>query len=284
MPEQITIVGGGMIGASLGLALRGRAAHVSIVEPDDATRARLATMAAADRIEADLAACAATSNLVVIAAPIAAIGAIGRTLALHAPRDALVTDACSVKAAVERDLAPLADAGIGVVPAHPLAGGHLAGPQSARADLFAGKRCILCPPPGAGTQAVAGVRRFWEGLDMLVDIMPAEQHDMVMALTSHLPHLVAFAAVACAHDAEQALDTPVLRYAASGFRDFTRIAAADPALWRDILRENRAAVLATAARLDDILSALTQALDTDDADAIEAMLTQASATRRSLAA
>jgi cyclohexadieny/prephenate dehydrogenase len=284
--QRITIIGGGLIGASLALALRetGEGPHVSVVEPDDVARRRLEAMAVADAIEAELVGPAALGELIVIAAPVSAMAPIARRLAGNIRNDAVVTDACSVKAAVLRDLQPLIASGAAVVPAHPLAGGHLPGPFHARADLFAGKRCILCPPAETGDHALAAVEAFWRSIGMTIDIMSAEQHDTIMALTSHLPHLVAFATMTCARQAEQALATPVLRYAASGFRDFTRIAGADPALWRDILRENRKAVLDTATRLSGAIADLTRALDADDASSIEALLAQASAARRSLAA
>lgn len=283
---EVVIVGGGLIGASVSLAVGANLDHarLTLVESDPAVREKLLAKQAADVVTDDLAAAVARADLVVLATPVSSFASIANRIEASLPTDAIVTDVASVKACVLRDLAPLMRRGFAIVPAHPLAGSHHIGPDHASAELFRGKCCVLTPPPSTADEAIGRIAAFWRALGMNVDLMDASLHDRVLAVTSHLPHLIASATVRCANAAEAGLGIPVLRYAASGFRDVTRIAAANPALWREIFLENRTAVLNMTDVLESALKEIKDALRSKDAAAIEAFLARAQRARLSMAA
>jgi cyclohexadieny/prephenate dehydrogenase len=282
---RIAIVGGGLIGASIALAARRHlgVTHVAMADPSPEIRGRLAALHIADSVSERPGPDFAAADLVVIATPVSAFAAVANALSEVLRAGAVVTDAGSVKGCVLRDLAPLIAAGFRVVPSHPLAGGHQTGPDHADADLFLDKLCIVTPPEASDEAAIGAVGAFWRGLGMEIDIMNAETHDRVLAATSHLPHLIASAAVECVAQAQSDIGFPMLRYAASGFRDATRIAASNPALWRDIYLENKHAVIEMATVLEQVMVDLKSTLQADDAISLEAFLTRTQHMRRSLA-
>jgi cyclohexadieny/prephenate dehydrogenase len=195
---------------------------------------------------------------------------------------AIVTDVGSVKEAVIRELAPLIPAGVHFVPGHPVAGTEHSGPEAGFAELFHDRWCILTPPPGTAPEAVAKMTRLWESAGMRVTTMAADHHDKVLAVTSHLPHLIAYTIVGTATDLADDLRSEVIAFSAGGFRDFTRIAASDPVMWRDIFLANREAVLEILQRFSEDLTALQRAIRRGEADRLEARFTQTRAIRRSI--
>jgi len=197
-------------------------------------------------------------------------------------RGAIVTDVGSVKEAVIQDLQPHLPAGVHFVPGHPVAGTEHSGPESGFAELFRDRWCILTPPPGAAPEPVAEVRRMWERFGMRVVTMSPVHHDKVLAMTSHLPHLIAYTIVGTATSLEESLKSEVIRFSASGFRDFTRIAASDPVMWRDIFLNNRDAVLEILQRFSEDLTALQRAIRWQEGDKLQDLFTRTRATRRSI--
>ena len=217
-----------------------------------------------------------------IATPLSAYAEIGRMIAPALNEGAILTDVGSVKQAVIRDLKPHVHEGIHFVPGHPVAGTEHSGPESGFAELFAGRWCILIPLPETAPRAVTGVKRMWERAGMRVVTMSADHHDKVLAVTSHLPHLIAYTIVGTATDLEDSLKSEVIEFSASGFRDFTRIAASDPVMWRDIFLNNREAVLEILQRFNEDLTALQRAIRWGEGDKLQDLFTRTRAIRRSI--
>ena len=193
-----------------------------------------------------------------------------------------MTDVGSVKATVINDLRPVLPAGVHFVPGHPVAGTEHSGPSAGFAELFDGRWCILTPEEATDEVAVEKVRAFWAHAGMRVDLMDAKHHDQVLAITSHLPHLIAYNIVGTAHDLETVTEREVIKYSAGGFRDFTRIAASDPVMWRDVFLNNREAVLEMLGRFSEDLASLQRAIRWSDGDALEELFTRTREIRRSL--
>ena len=183
------------------------------------------------------------ADLVILATPVGAYKSLAETIAPHLKPGAILSDVGSVKGAVVRDVGPLVPSGVHFIPAHPIAGTEFSGPDAGFASLFDGRWTILTPVPGTDAQATATLRAFWQGCGALVDVMDVTHHDLVLAMTSHVPHLIAYNIVGTAHDLEAVTEGEVIKYSAGGFRDFTRIAASDPTMWRDVFLNNREAVL-----------------------------------------
>ena len=218
----------------------------------------------------------------VIATPLSAYQEIGKRIGPALKRGAILSDAGSVKQAVIRDLGPHVPQGVHFVPGHPVAGTEHSGPESGFAELFRDRWCILTPPPETAPEAVTAVGRMWERFGMRVVTMSADHHDKVLAMTSHLPHLIAYTIVGTATNLEESLKSEVIEFSASGFRDFTRIAASDPVMWRDIFLSNREAVLEIVQRFTEDLTALQRAIRWGEGDKLQELFTRTRAIRRSI--
>jgi cyclohexadieny/prephenate dehydrogenase len=222
------------------------------------------------------------ADLVVLCVPVGAMGDAAAELAPDLPADAVVTDVGSCKASVAAALAAVLPPGTAIVPAHPVAGTERSGPEAGFAELFRGRWCILTPPQGTDAAAVERVSAFWRRLGAEVAVMTPERHDRVLAVTSHLPHLIAYTIVGTAQDLEDVGQGEVITYSAGGFRDFTRIAASDPTMWRDVFLANRDAVLDVLQRFTEDLSHLQRAIRRGDGDLLFDLFTRTRAIRRGI--
>jgi cyclohexadieny/prephenate dehydrogenase len=282
--DRVALIGVGLIGSSLARVLRRDSPETTIVacarQPE--TLAAVRRLELADATTHDPAEAAADADLVVVATPISAYAEIGRKIGPTLKPGAILTDVGSVKEAVIRDLGPHVPAGVDFVPGHPVAGTEHSGPEAGFAELFGDRWCILIPLPETAPAAVARVGRMWEGAGMRVVTMEAAHHDRVLAMTSHLPHLIAYTIVGTATSLEESLKSEVIAFSASGFRDFTRIAASDPVMWRDIFLNNREAVLEILQRFSEDLTALQRAIRWGEGDTLQELFTRTRAIRRSI--
>lgn len=284
--ERVALIGVGLIGSSISHACRRRGLAGEIVgaAQSEATRRKALELGLVARAEADAAAAVAGADLVVLCAPVGAYARIAAQIGPHLAPGAILTDVGSVKAAVVRDVAPHVPPGVHFVPGHPIAGTEQSGPEAGFAELFDGRWCILTPPPGTEQDAVARLATFWRALGSEVEIMTPEHHDMVLAITSHVPHLIAYNIVNTAEHLERVTNSEVIKFSAGGFRDFTRIAASDPVMWRDVFLNNKEAVLEMLGRFSEDLTALQRAIRFGDGETLERVFTQARAVRRSIIA
>jgi cyclohexadieny/prephenate dehydrogenase len=282
--DRVALIGIGLIGSSLARALRRDSPGTSIVAcaRRSETLATVRRLELADETTDDPAAAAAGADLVVIATPLSAYAEIGRRIAPALRPGAILTDVGSVKQAVIRDLQPHLPPGVHFVPAHPVAGTEHSGPEAGFAELFRGRWCILIELPETAPEVVTRIGRMWETFGMRVVTMSADHHDKVLAVTSHLPHLIAYTIVGTATDLEDSLKSEVIEFSASGFRDFTRIAASDPVMWRDIFLNNREAVLEILQRFNEDLTALQRAIRWGEGDKLQELFTRTRAIRRSI--
>jgi cyclohexadieny/prephenate dehydrogenase len=281
---RVALIGIGLIGSSLARALRRDSPATRIV----ACARRAETLAAVRRLEiadettTDPAVAAADADLVVLATPLSAYGEIAARIGPVLKPGTILTDVGSVKEAVIRDVGPHVPAGVHFVPGHPVAGTEHSGPEAGFAELFRDRWCILIPLPETAPEAVARVRAMWQQAGMRVTTMSAPHHDKVLAMTSHLPHLIAYTIVGTASDLEDSLKSEVIAFSAGGFRDFTRIAASDPVMWRDIFLNNREAVLEILQRFNEDLTALQRAIRRGEGETLHAWFTRTRAIRRSI--
>jgi cyclohexadieny/prephenate dehydrogenase len=281
---RVALIGVGLIGSSLARVLRRDALAGEIVacarrqETLDAVR----RLDLADRVTSDPAEAAAGADLIVVSTPISAYAEIARRMAGALKAGAIISDVGSVKQAAVRDLQPSLPAGVHLVPGHPVAGTEHSGPAAGFAEIFQDRWCILTPLPGGDPAAVDAVTRLWQAAGMKVVIMDAEHHDKVLAITSHLPHLIAYTIVGTATDLEDTLKSEVIKFSAGGFRDFTRIAASDPVMWRDVFLNNREAVLEMLQRFTEDLTALQRAIRWGEGDKLEELFIRTRAIRRSI--
>jgi cyclohexadieny/prephenate dehydrogenase len=282
--ERVAIIGIGLIGSSLARVLRRDCPQTRIV----ACARRAETLDAVERLGIadettdDPAAAVEDADLIVIATPLSAYGAIGRHIAPVLADGAIVTDVGSVKSAAIAALAPVLPQQTHFVPGHPVAGTEHSGPEAGFAEMFRDRWCILTPLPQTAPEAVAKVRTLWELAGMRVATMAADHHDKVLAVTSHLPHLIAYTIVGTATELGEDLQSEVVAYSAGGFRDFTRIAASDPVMWRDIFLTNRDAVLELLQRFSEDLTALQRAIRRGDGETLHQWFTRTRAIRRSI--
>ncbi len=281
---RVALIGIGLIGSSLARVLRRDSPATEIVacarRPE--TLAAVERLALADRTTHDPAEAAKDADLVVIATPLSAYAQIGQRISPVLKEGAIVTDVGSVKEVVIRDLGPYVPPGVHFVPGHPVAGTEYSGPEAGFAEMFRDRWCILIPLPQTAPEAVARVGAMWELAEMRVVTMNAAHHDRVLAMTSHLPHLIAYTIVGTATDLEESLKSEVIAFSASGFRDFTRIAASDPIMWRDIFLNNREAVLDVLQRFTEDLTALQRAIRWGEGDTLQELFTRTRAIRRSI--
>jgi cyclohexadieny/prephenate dehydrogenase len=242
----------------------------------------VAELGLADQVVESNAAAVEGADLVIVCIPVGACGDVAKEIGRHLAPDAIVSDVGSVKGAVVRDMAPHIPAGVHFVPAHPVAGTEHSGPDAGFAELFVNRWCILTPPEGADAAAVERLAAFWRRLGANVETMPADHHDLVLAITSHLPHLIAYTIVGTADELGDVTQSEVLKFSAGGFRDFTRIAASDPTMWRDVFLANKDAVLEMLGTFNEDLAQLTRAIRRGDGEALFAHFTRTRAIRRGI--
>ena len=280
--QRVAMLGIGLINGSLAAVLRrqGAAGEIVAYARREQTRARAVELGLCDRAEADPATAVAGADLVVIGVPPAAVGDVAAAMRPGLSAEAIVTDVSSIKAQVVRDVAPHLPDRSRFVPGHPVAGTEHSGPDAAFATLFERRRCILTPIEDTDPLAVERIREMWELAGSSVDTMTPEHHDRVLAITSHLPHLIAYTIVGTVADLEDQARTEVFKYAAGGFTDFTRIAASDPVMWRDVLLGNREAVLEMLGRFTEDMVALQRAIRWGDGQALLDLFEHTRAIRR----
>jgi cyclohexadieny/prephenate dehydrogenase len=283
--SRIAIMGLGLIGGSIGLAVREHLPGVATLgyDNDPGVRERARERRLADEICGTAADAVADADLVILCVPVGAMGEAAREIAGALPLHALVSDVGSSKAAIGRALAE-ALPGRAIIPAHPVAGTEHSGPDAGFATLFHQRWCIVTPPADADPAQVAALVAFWEALGAMVETMDAEHHDRVLAVTSHIPHLIAYTIVGTASDLEEVTRSEVIKYSAGGFRDFTRIAASDPTMWRDVFLYNREAVLDMLDRFLTDLGMMREAIRARDGATLFDWFTRTRAIRRSIVA
>ncbi len=284
MFDKIALIGIGLIGGSIALEAKKRGLAKKIVA---ATRsAETATLAnklkLADHCGTDLAAACDGADLVIVCTPVGACGPVARAIAPKLKKGCIVSDVGSVKQAVIDAMQPHIPAGVHFVPAHPVAGTENSGPEAALLDLFQGRWTILTPLPDSDPKAVDRLEAFWRALGSEVNRLDPANHDRILAITSHLPHLIAYSIVGTADDLGGHLNSEVLKYAAGGFRDFTRIASSDPTMWRDVFMNNREAVLEVLQRFQEDLFYLQRAIRWGEADKLFELFTRTREIRRAL--
>ncbi|MGH7118481.1 MAG: prephenate/arogenate dehydrogenase family protein [Acetobacteraceae bacterium] len=289
MPEtlfrRLTLIGIGLIGSSLARFARTRgdiAGELVLHDCSPAVLARAAALALGDRYEKDAATAVNGADGIILCAPVGVLGGIAEAIAGHLATGAILSDVGSTKQSVLRDVGPLVPKGVHFVPAHPVAGTEHSGPDAGFATLFEGRWCLLTPPPGTDAAAVARITELWRRTGALVETMDAAHHDRVLAIVSHLPHLIAFTICGTADDLADETRREVLQFAASGFRDFTRIAASDPVMWRDVFLNNREALLEMLARFLEDAQAMARAVRWGDGSYIEDKVNRGRRIRRNL--
>lgn len=281
--ERVAIIGLGLLGGSVGLACREHASQIvtSGYDADPAVRARAAERGLVGQVCDTMAEAVADADLVILCVPVGAMAGVAYDMAAHLPAGVIVSDVGSSKQSVVDDLAA-ALPGVTVIPAHPVAGTEQSGPDAGFASLFANRWCIITPPEGADQDAIDALSAFWAKLGSRIEIMNPQHHDLVLAVTSHIPHLIAFTIVGTASDLEEVTRGEVIKYSAGGFRDFTRIAASDPTMWRDVFLQNKAAVLEMLGRFTEDLTAMQRAIRSGDGDALFELFARTRAIRRSI--
>jgi cyclohexadieny/prephenate dehydrogenase len=283
--KRLALVGIGLIGSSVARIAMQRgdlAAEVVATARTAKTLDRVRELGIAHRVEADPARAVEGADCVMLCAPVGAYAEIAAAIAPHLAPDAVLTDVGSTKQSVIRDVGPLVPEGVHFVPAHPIAGTEYSGPDSGFTTLFEGRWTLLTPPPGTDEAAVEKIAELWRRCGSLVETMEPGHHDRVLAVVSHLPHLIAFTICGTADDLEDESRQEVLQFAASGFRDFTRIAASDPTMWRDVFLNNREALLEMLARFTEDAQAMARAVRWGDAAYIEDKILRGRKIRRSL--
>ena len=271
--ENVALIGVGLIGSSLARVMRRKrlAARIVGCARTRRTRAKCRELGLVDDVFASPRRAAKGADLVMICSPVSTYGEIAKAIAPSLKPGAIVSDVGSVKRAVIDAVAPQIPDGVHLVPGHPVAGTEHSGPEAGFAELFEGRWCILTPPEGTDRAAVRRISELWRHAGSRVEIMDAAHHDLVLAVTSHLPHLIAYNIVGTAADLESVTESEVFKYSAGGFRDFTRIAASDPVMWRDVFLHNRDAVLEMLGRFNEDLTALQRAIRWGQGDALESL-------------
>ena len=282
--ERITLIGLGLIGSSLARAIRRRGMARTLVACDAAADVigRVRELALADISTTDAAEAVRDADLVVLCVPVGASAAVGAQIAAHLKPGAIISDVGSVKAAVVAALAPVLPGHVHLIPAHPVAGTEYSGPDAGFATLFANRWCIVTPPDGADAGAVERVCAFWREVGSNVETMTPAHHDLVLAITSHVPHLIAYNIVGTAAHMESVTQSEVIKFSAGGFRDFTRIAASDPTMWRDVFLHNKDAVLVMLGRFNEDLAALQRMIRWGNGDGLFELFSRTRAIRRGI--
>lgn len=282
--NRVALIGLGLIASSMAHAMRraGFEGETVGTARSEATRDEARDLGFCDRITDTAAEAVQGADLVVLAIPVGAMEAVARDIAPHLAAGATVTDVGSVKRAVLDAVMPHLPEGVHFVGGHPMAGTEHSGPSSGFAELFDNRWCLIVPPEGADAQAVENVETLWQSLGANCDRMEADHHDTVCGVVSHAPHLIAYTMVGVADDIRRVTDSEVIKYSAAGFRDFTRIAASDPTMWRDVFLNNKEATLEILGRFTEELFALQRAIRTGDGDHLHAYFTRTRAIRRGI--
>jgi len=282
--DRVALIGLGLIASSMSHAMRrqGLTREITGTARSAETRRIAGEIGLCDRVTETAAEAVEGADLVVLAVPVGAMADVAREIGPHLKPGATVTDVGSVKRAVIEAVAPHVPEGVHFVPGHPLAGTEHSGPRSGFAELFENRWCLLVPPEGADREAVERLALLWQSMGSNVDLMDADHHDLVLAVTSHTPHLIAYTMVGVADDLRRVTDSEVVKYSAAGFRDFTRIAASDPTMWRDVFLTNKDATLEILGRFTEELFALQRAIRTGDGKQLHEYFTRTRAIRRGI--
>jgi cyclohexadieny/prephenate dehydrogenase len=286
MFEKVAILGLGLIGSSLCHVMRKNGLAKSIVghAKSEETRKFALEIGLVDAVYETAAEAVLGADLVIMCVPVGACGPLAAEIGPHLAQGAILTDVGSVKGTIVRDCGPHVPKGVHFIPGHPVAGTEQSGPRSGFAELFENRWCILTPLEGSDPVATAKLEAYWQACGSNTELMTADHHDLVLAITSHLPHLIAYTTVATASDLESVTDTEVIKYSASGFRDFTRIAASDPTMWRDVFLNNKDAVLEMLGRFTEELAVLQRAVRWGDGETLFNLFTRAREARRNIIA
>ncbi|MCA0855360.1 prephenate/arogenate dehydrogenase family protein [Phaeobacter italicus] len=282
--DRIALIGLGLIASSMAHAIRrgNLAGEITGYARSEATRETARRINLCDRISDTAADAVEDADLVVLCVPVGAMGPVMEEIAPKLKPGATVSDVGSVKRHVIEAVQPHIPQGVHFVPAHPLAGTEHSGPEAGFAELYDNRWCLLVPVEGTDPDAVERLRTLWEGMGANVDEMDADHHDLVLAVTSHAPHLIAYTMVGVADDLRRVTDSEVIKYSAAGFRDFTRIAASDPIMWRDVFLTNKDATLEILGRFTEELFALQRAIRTGDGEHLHDYFTRTRAIRRGI--
>ncbi|MCW4116566.1 prephenate/arogenate dehydrogenase family protein [Aurantimonas sp. MSK8Z-1] len=282
--QRVALIGIGLIGSSIAHNIRrhGLAGHVAVSTRRAETLARAQELKLGDSYHLDPQDAVRDADLVILSVPVGASGAVAEAIAPALKAGTIVSDVGSTKGSVIAQMQPHMPEHVHFVPAHPIAGTENSGPDAGFVELFQNRWTILTPVEGSDPEAVARLQRFWEGCGAMVEVMTAEHHDLVLAIVSHVPHLIAYNIVGTAADLETVTQSEVIKFSASGFRDFTRIAASDPTMWRDVFLNNRDAVLEMLARFSEDLASLQRAIRWGDGDALFDLFTRTRAIRRGI--
>jgi cyclohexadieny/prephenate dehydrogenase len=280
--DKVALIGLGLIGSSLSHVMRreGLAKSISGHARSAQTRARAMELGLADSMHETAAGAAKDADLVILCVPVGVCGQVAESISGALKKGSILTDVGSVKAAIIRDVGPFVGNGVHFVPGHPIAGTEYSGPDAGFASLFENRWCILTPLPDGDPDATARLTAFWEACGSSVDLMDAAHHDRVLSITSHLPQLIAFNIVTTAADLEEVTQQEVIKYSAGGFRDFTRLAASDPTMWRDVYLNNKQAVLELLGRFSEDMAALQRAIRWGDGDMLFDTFTRARGIRK----
>jgi cyclohexadieny/prephenate dehydrogenase len=286
MFERVALIGIGLIGSSLCHIMRREklAGHIAGFAPSAETRAKATELRLVDSVHETAAEAVHDADLIFLCSPIGTYREIAGEIASALKPGAILSDVGSVKGAVVRDIGPHVPKEVHFIPGHPIAGTELSGPESGFAELFINRWCVLTPLPCTDATALTRLEKFWQACGSNVETMTPEHHDLVLAITSHLPHLIAYNIVATAADLEEVTNSEVIKFSAGGFRDFTRIAASNPVMWRDVFLNNREAVLETLGRFSEDLSALQRAIRWGDGESLHALFSRAREIRRGIIA
>jgi cyclohexadieny/prephenate dehydrogenase len=282
--KKLALIGFGLIGGSIarGARAHGLVGEIVTTARSETTRARVKELGIVDAVVETNAEAVRDADLVILCIPVGACGPVAQEIVADLKVGAIVSDVGSVKSAVVKDMAPHLPPGVHFVPAHPVAGTEHSGPDSGFAELFINRWCILTPPEGTDSGAVERLRAFWAALGAKVEIMTPDHHDLVLAITSHLPHLIAYTIVGTADELAQVTESEVMKFSAGGFRDFTRIAASDPTMWRDVFLNNKDAVLEMLGTFNEDLAKLTRAIRRGDGEALFEHFARTRAIRRGI--
>ncbi|GGA90864.1 prephenate dehydrogenase [Brucella endophytica] len=282
--EKIALVGIGLIGSSLARVIRreGLAGHIAIATRSAETLDRAEELGLGDSYTTDNAEAVKNADLVVVSVPVGSSGLVAKQIAGSLKEGAIVSDVGSTKGSVIAQMQPELPDNVHFIPGHPIAGTEYSGPDAGFAELFTGRWCILTPLPDADEEAIARLSAFWEACGSRVDRMDPQHHDQVLAIVSHLPHLIAYNIVGTASDVEKVTKSEVIKYSASGFRDFTRLASSDPTMWRDICLHNKDAILEMLGRFSEDLASLQRMIRWGDADGLFDLFTRTRAVRRGI--
>lgn len=282
--KKIALIGIGLIGSSLARVIRQKklADHIAISTRTGTTLERARELKLGDSYTTDNGKAVEDADLVIVSVPVGSSGQVAKEIAPHLKPGAIVTDVGSTKASVIRQMKPELPDNVIFIPGHPIAGTEFSGPDAGFADLFINRWCILTPLPNTDEKAIAKLTQFWESCGAKVDRMDPEHHDLVLAITSHLPHLIAYNIVGTASDLEKVTNSEVIAYSASGFRDFTRLASSDPTMWRDICLNNKDAIIEMLGRFSEDLASLQRAIRWGDGQALFDLFTRTRAVRRGI--